>query len=73
MMSIYLWQVKEFDENITWQKHVIRIVDNNKKLYSSQQSFTMADNNLAKVFATEDFNPEKCELLHVFCEIKNYS
>lgn len=33
----------------------------------------MADNNLAKVFATEDFNPEKCELLHVFCEIKNYS
>jgi len=23
----------------------------------------MADNNLAKVFATEDFNPEKCELL----------
>lgn len=23
----------------------------------------MADNNLAKVFAAEDFNPEKCECL----------
>lgn len=27
-------------------------------------SSTMADNNLAKVFAAEDFNPDECELLH---------
>lgn len=32
----------------------------------------MADNNLAKVFAAEDFNPEKCEYYHHYFSVKKF-